>query len=108
MLEHWLVIPAGGVGGPDPLGASPIIAYDLIELSLTPAYPDESCRGTAERLAGSGARRLPVVSPQDPTRLLGIVAIVDLLKARQRVLAEEDKRERFFGRRELTGRVQTP
>ena len=108
LLEHWLVIPAGGVGGPDPLGASPIIAYDLIELSLTPAYPDESCRGTAERLAGSGARRLPVVSPQDPTRLLGIVAIVDLLKARQRVLAEEDKRERFFGRRELTGRVQTP
>jgi chloride channel protein, CIC family len=96
LLENWLVIQPGGFGSPDPLGASPIIAYDLIHSSPTPVFPDESCRETAERLAGSGARRLPVVSPQDPTRLLGIVAIVDLLKARQRLVEEEAKRERFF------------
>ena len=108
LLEHWLIALAAGEGSRDPLGASPIIAYDLIDSTAMAAYPDESCRTMAERLALSGDRRLPVISPQDPTRLLGIVAIVDLLKARQRVLEEEAKRERFIGRPELTGGVRIP
>ena len=40
---------------------------------------------------------LPVVAPDDPDRLLGIVSLGDLLKARQRLVEEESKRERFFG-----------
>lgn len=90
-------------GGIDTLGTSPIIAYDLIDSTPAPVHPNESCRETAERLAGSGTRRLPVVSLQDPTRLVGIVAIVDLLKARQRMIDEEATRERYFNRRELVG-----
>ena len=60
----------------------------------------------AERLALSGDRRLPVISPEDPTRLLGIVAIVDLPKARQRLLEEEARRERFIGRPEVTSELR--
>jgi CIC family chloride channel protein len=107
LLEHWLIALADGNSTLDPLGTSPIIAYDLIESEPITAYPDEPCRETAERLATSGIRRVPVVSSQDPTRLVGIVAIVDLLKARRRMLDEEATRERFFNERELSGGVST-
>ncbi len=103
LLDHWLAGPGSAAGGIDTLGTSPIIAYDLIDSTPAPVHPNESCRETAERLAGSGTRRLPVVSLQDPTRLVGIVAIVDLLKARQRMIDEEATRERYFNRRELVG-----
>jgi CBS domain-containing protein len=105
LLEHWLIALVDGNTTLDPLGASPIIAYDLIESQPETAYPDEPCRETAERLATSGNRRLPVVSSQDPTRLIGIVAIADLLKARLRMLDEDATRERFFNDRELSGGV---
>ena len=62
------------------------------------AYPDDSCREMAERFALSTERSLPVVSPQDPIRLLGILGVTDLLKARQWAREEEGKREQFFGR----------
>jgi hypothetical protein len=40
---------------------------------------------------------VPVVSRDDPTKLLGIISLSDLLKARERACHDEDKRERFFG-----------
>ena len=70
-------------------------------------YPDESCREVAERMASGGVKRLPVVAADDPSRLVGIVVIGDLLKARQRIVEEEAKRERFFGRREIVGGMNT-
>ena len=48
-------------------------------------------------------RSLPVVSPQDPIRLLGILAVADLLKARQWAREEEGKQKRFLGLRGLAG-----
>ena len=48
-------------------------------------------------MAEAGVKRLPVVAPDDPDRLLGIVALGDLLQARYRLLNEESKRERFYG-----------
>jgi CBS domain-containing protein len=99
LLEHWLDAMTGAAGGTDPLAASPIIAFDLIDTPPVVAYPDESCREAAERMASAGVKRLPVVSPDDPGRLVGIVVIGDLLKARQRIVEEEAKRERFFGQR---------
>jgi CBS domain-containing protein len=103
LQEHWLEALVGGADGIDPLGASPIVAYDLIDTSPVVAFPDESCREAAERMAASGIKRLPVVSPDDPTRLVGIVVIGDLLKARQRLVDEEARRERFFGKPGLAG-----
>jgi CIC family chloride channel protein len=107
LLEHWLEALTGAPEGLDPLGASPIIAYDLIDTSPVVTYPDESCREAAERMAEAGVKRLPVVAPDDPGRLVGIVVIGDLLKARQRIVEEEAKRERFFGQRGLAGGVNT-
>ena len=97
LLEHWLDALTAAPGGVDPLAASPIIAYDLIEAPPVVAYADESCREAAERMASAGVKRLPVVAPDDPCRLVGIVVIGDLLKARQWLVEEEAKRERFFG-----------
>jgi H+/Cl- antiporter ClcA len=105
LLEHWLDALMNAPGGVDPLSASPIIAYDLIDAPAVVAYPDESCREAAERMAAAGVKRLPVVSPDDPGRLVGIVVIGDLLKARQRIVEEEAKRERFFGQRGLVSDV---
>ena len=45
-----------------------------------------------------GVKQLPVVSPDDPNQLIGIVTVGDLLKAHQRLVEEEAKRERFYGR----------
>jgi CBS domain-containing protein len=101
LLEHWLEALTGAAGGIDPLNTSPIIAFDLIDAPPVVACRDESCREAAERMASAGVKRLPVVAPDDPGRLVGIVVIGDLLKARQRLVEEEAKRERFFGHRGL-------
>ena len=75
LLEHWLEALIDGVRGTlDPLGTSPIIAFDLIEPPAGRAYPDDSCR---ERGRADGASRAssgsPSSAPDDPRRLVGIV-----------------------------------
>jgi chloride channel protein, CIC family len=100
-LDHWTdALLGGGAGGSGEIGAGPIIAYDLIDRKAVTAHPGESCRAAAERMAGAGIKRLPVVAPDDPGRVLGIVSLGDLLQARQRQLDEESRRERFYGPRQ--------
>jgi len=94
LLDHWI---DALLGGKDAIVIGPIIAYDLIDRQVVTACPSESCRAAAERMAEAGVKRLPVVAPDDPDRLLGIVALGDLLQARYRLLNEESKRERFYG-----------
>ncbi len=94
LLEDWV---AAGLGPPD--SAPPktlIITYDLLHRDPITAYPWESCRTAAERMAQQGVGRLPIVSPDDPRKVVGIVTRSDLLKARARILEEEAKRERFI------------
>ncbi|MBV8611523.1 MAG: CBS domain-containing protein, partial [Singulisphaera sp.] len=55
------------------------------------------CRAVAERMAQTGVKRVPIVKPDDPLTLVGIVSLTDLLKSRLRLVEEEAKRERFFG-----------
>ena len=104
LLEEWL--PAlvrerdGESGHP-----TPIIAYDLVSHPPIVAYPDETCRTAAERMAERGIGRLLVVSPDEPTLAIGIITRSDLLKPRSRHADEEARRERFlfsFGKRDLT------
>ena len=53
-------------------------------------------------MAAAGVKRLPVVSPDDPDPTRSASSrIGDLLKARQRLVEEEAKRERFFGQRDV-------
>jgi H+/Cl- antiporter ClcA/predicted transcriptional regulator len=73
-----------------------LIAYDLIHRDPITIYPWESCRTAAERMAAYGVGRLPVVSPDEPGKVIGMVTRSDLLKPRARSVEEEAKRERFI------------
>ena len=57
------------------------------------AYPDEPLRVVVYRMAETGLTRLLVVQRNEPRRLVGIVSLSDLLKARVRSLEEEQRRE---------------
>ena len=68
------------------------------------AHPDEPLRVVVNRMADTGITRFPVVERDGPAsrslgtgrRLLGIVALSDLLKARTHQLDEEYHRERVL------------
>ena len=63
-------------------GKDLIIAYDLIHREPITVLPWESCRTAAERMAEAGVGRLPVVSPEEPRKVIGMVTRSDLLKPR--------------------------
>jgi CBS domain-containing protein len=59
------------------------------------AYPDESLRMIVHRMAETGLTRFPVVDRA--RRLIGMIALTDLLKARALNLDAEQRRERILG-----------
>src|SRR5262249_23687448 len=65
-LDHWT---DALLGGRDAF-SGPIIAYDLVDRPAVTAYAGDSCRAAAERMAAAGVKRLPVVSADEPDRLL--------------------------------------
>lgn len=97
LLEEWVSVELqrGREASPPALG--PIIAYDLLHRPPITAFPWESCRAAAERMAEGDVGRLVVVATEDPERPVGIVTRSDLLKPRARTVEEEYKRERFIG-----------
>lgn len=66
------------------------------------AYPDEPLRAVVHRMAETGFTRLPVVERDDPRKLVGMISLSDLLKARVRNLEEERHRERVLRLRLLS------
>jgi CIC family chloride channel protein len=103
LLEEWLGAMLKGEKGQDLSALDLIIAYDLVWREPMVAYPWESCRTAAERMAAYGVGRLPVVSPEDPRQLVGIVSRSDLLKPRAQQWEEEERRERFITARRQLG-----
>jgi H+/Cl- antiporter ClcA len=93
LLEEW-VTPSLSNGGAD--HRAPILVYDLVDRRPITAFPWESCRVAAERMAQTGLGRLVVVSPDDPQLPVGIVTRSDLLKPRARQVEAEFRRERFL------------
>jgi CBS domain-containing protein len=69
---------------------------DVVRHDPVVAYADEPLRLVAYRMAETGLTRFPVVTRADPHRILGIVALTDLLRARERNLLEERHRERHL------------
>jgi CIC family chloride channel protein len=59
------------------------------------AHPDEVLRIVVNRMAESGITRMPVVD-EETQKLLGLVTLEDLLKARSRHLEEERHREQVI------------
>jgi CIC family chloride channel protein len=62
------------------------------------AYPDESLRAVVYRMAETGLTRFPVVE-RSTGRLVGMLGLKDLLKARAMNLDAEQRRERVLGTR---------
>jgi len=60
------------------------------------AFADEPLRIVVHRMAESGLTRLPVLDPQTERRLVGMISLNDLLRARTQNLEEERSRERVL------------
>jgi len=69
--------------------------HNVVRAEYVGASPDEPLRAAVHRMAESGVTRLPVVEA-DTKRVLGIVSLDDLLKARTRHLEEERRREQVL------------
>jgi H+/Cl- antiporter ClcA len=95
LLEDWVSISLLKPDDEGP-GKDLIIAFDLIDRDSITVLPWESCRTAAERMAEAGVGRLPVMSPEEPKKVIGIITRSDLLKPRARLVEEEGKRERFI------------
>ena len=67
---------------------------DIVSQNIIAAYPDEPLKVMVYRMVESGFTRLPVVDPEEKHRLLGMVSLDDLLRARRRSFEEERTRER--------------
>jgi chloride channel protein, CIC family len=69
---------------------------DVIKPNPVVAYPDEPSCVVVYRMAETGFTRFPVVERSNPHKLLGIISLSDLLKARTHHLEEEHRRERVL------------
>jgi chloride channel protein, CIC family len=69
---------------------------DVVRPHPVLAYPDEPLTAVVNRMAETGLNSFVVVEPTDPRKLLGLVSLQDLLKARVRRLEEEHRRERVL------------
>jgi chloride channel protein, CIC family len=69
---------------------------ELIKRSPTVAYPDEPLRVVVYRMAETGLTRFPVVDRDGSRKLVGMVSLDDLLKARSHTLDAERHRERVL------------
>jgi chloride channel protein, CIC family len=70
----------------------------IVRASPIVAHPDESLRMVVYRMAETGLTRFPVVDRKS-RRLIGMIALTDLLKARALTLDAEHRRERVLGTR---------
>jgi CBS domain-containing protein len=69
---------------------------DMVAKEPIVAYPDEPLRFVVNRMAATTLTRFPVVKRGLEPELLGMIAIDDLLKARELSLEEEQRRERVL------------
>ena len=60
------------------------------------AFADEPLRVTVYRMAETGLTRFPVVQSEATRRLVGVISLADLLKARTHALDAERRRERVL------------
>ncbi len=97
LLGDWIAaaLKAGPAGE---FAAGPIITYDLITRPPVTAFPWESCRVAAERMAVAGVGRIVVLSADGATQVVGIITRSDLLKPRARASEEEWRRDRPLAR----------
>jgi CBS domain-containing protein len=69
---------------------------DVVRCDAVQAYLDEPLTMVVNRMAETSLTAFPVVERGNPQKLLGLVSLHDLLKARVRRLQEEQRRERVL------------
>ncbi|HLJ30529.1 MAG TPA: chloride channel protein [Candidatus Angelobacter sp.] len=69
---------------------------DILKSEPLVAHPDERLRVVVNRMAASSVTRFPVVERGPENRLLGMISLQDLLKARELSLDQELTRERVL------------
>jgi chloride channel protein, CIC family len=67
---------------------------DVLRADPVVAFPDEPLRSVVYRMAETGLTRMPVVERDDPSHLVSVISLRDLLGARVQALEEERDRER--------------
>ena len=67
---------------------------DVARPSPVVAYPNEPLRVVIYRMAETGWTRFPIVSPDHPGELLGMISLYDLMQGRVRTLEDERCRQR--------------
>lgn len=80
----------------DPANVNHVRLADVVAPDVVVAYPDEPLRFVVNRMAATTLTRFPVVKRGARPELVGMVAIDDLLKARELSLEEEQHRERVL------------
>jgi len=60
------------------------------------AFPDEPLRLIVYRMAETGRTRMPIVERENPRKVVGMISLADLLRARTRDLEQERRRERIL------------
>jgi H+/Cl- antiporter ClcA len=78
-------------GHPDGVRLSQIVKGEPVV-----AHPDEPLRIVVNRMAATSVTRFPVVERDGGNRLVGMIGLQDLLKARELSLAQELSRERIL------------
>jgi CBS domain-containing protein len=69
---------------------------DIMNSDPVVAYPDEPLRVAVYRMATTGLTRFPVVERDNTRKVVGMVSLHDLLKARAHNLEAEQRRERIL------------
>jgi predicted transcriptional regulator len=69
---------------------------EVMKRKVVTAFPDEPLRLVVYRMAETGLTRMPVVARDNPRKVLGMISLADLLRARTRDLEEERRRERVL------------
>jgi len=69
---------------------------DIMNGDPAVAYPDEPLRVAVSRMATTGLTRFPVVERDNSRKVVGMVSLNDLLKARAHNLEAEQRRERIL------------
>lgn len=70
--------------------------HELARADAVVAYKDEPLRVIVNRMAETGFTRVPVLASHTDTKVVGMISLEDLLRARARNLAAERHRERVI------------
>jgi CBS domain-containing protein len=69
---------------------------ELIDGRAPTVLTSETLRAAVHHMSELNATRLLAVNPADPNRLVGMIALHDMLKARARHIEDETRRERIL------------